>query len=145
LVYINICNKRITAKSEYYHNATLIELTKILQAYIIGSKSFRVIEDKANYNTDYDRINILCKLVESKYGVHFTISNRIKQMSKERDYEFSKGSTLYDILLEIMQNERCLPKVTDFNVATKTYTLDCFDIGALENQKMVDISKEQKG
>lgn len=115
------CKHIITNPGWYYHEIQLIEPTKILEAFIVGSKTFSIIEGKDNYNTTVDRINILCELMNQKYNVD--IVNTIDDLTQEREYSFGAGSTMFDCLYEMMSTEGCIPRIRAFGENIGTYKL----------------------
>ena len=106
------CQKIINT-TKYMHSVTLYELTKKLETYILGSKAFSHIDDRTDYNTDYDRIRIIVELMNDKYFESILLDSSIQsRFTKEREYSFGPGTTMFDALKEIMANENCIPKLT---------------------------------
>ena len=106
------CQKIINT-TKYMHSVTLYELTKKLETYILGSKAFSHIDDRTDYNTDYDRIRIIVELMNDKYFESSLLDSSIQsRFTKEREYSFGPGTTMFDALKEIMANENCIPKLT---------------------------------
>ncbi len=105
------CQKIINT-TKYLHSVTLYELTKKLETYILGSKAFSHIDNRTDYNTDYDRIRIIVELMNDKYGESISLDSSIQsRFTKEREYSFGPGTTMFDALKEIMANENCIPRL----------------------------------
>lgn len=123
----------VTGNDYYIHSVTFIEATKILECFILGSKAFSVVVGKSDYNTNYDRVKIICDLMSRKYSVNFE-SDAFSKLKEEREYQFGPGTTMFDALLEICKTENCIPKVTKVN--DKIYTLGLVDIASLKNDRV---------
>lgn len=121
----------------YYHNVSLISPTKITEAFLINSKAFSVIknptEDIIDYNKNWRRIEILTELVKENYGVSFLITDEVKELVAEREYQFGSGTTLFDAISEIMSTENRFPIVRGFDLTTQTYTLGAINYNEFKN------------
>lgn len=106
------CNKYLTKKNLYYHEVQLYEPTKIMECWILGTKAFSIIQGKENYNSNYDRIRIICELMSDKYNVQINLDDKIKSMLKEREYCFGAGTTAWDAIYEVMKTENCIPRIS---------------------------------
>ena len=85
-------------RQSWFHNVSIIEATSILSRFLVGSKAFSI----TGTNTyDYEKIAILVKLVEQKYGVEFEFDFEINKFNKQIEYVFGAGTTLFDALNEI--------------------------------------------
>ena len=131
------CRSVIGSKNVYEHEATCYELTKILQALLLGSKAFSVVKNVENYNSNYDRINIICSLMRDKYAYIFKLdSNMQGRMQQEREFSFGSGTTMYDALLEIMNTEGCVPRVINYNPTVRALTISYDDIDGIVSQNV---------
>lgn len=127
----------------YRHQVTLVEPTKILETWEIGSKCFTVIDGKLNYNQNKDRVRIIKNLIEQRYGVtlniyHISSSEKLKEM---REYKFGSGTSAYDVFLEIFKTENLLPRILGFELDEDIYFLGYDDIGALANSSRTYLSR----
>lgn len=135
----SVAQKVMTTDNQYIHNVTFVEATKILECYILGSKSFSYIEGKNNYNSNYDRINIISKIIEQKYGVLVDVSHLQGKLNEEREYSFGPGTTMFDAILEICQTENCIPRITNMDFESDYYTLDIIKISDLQTTEITPI------
>lgn len=132
--------KKLMYTDKYMHSVTLYELTKRLETFILGSKSFSHISNVTNYNSDYHRIRIITELMNDKYNVNITLSNALEsKFTKEREYSFGAGTTMFDALKEIMANTNCIPRV-DYDGTNLILTYD--DIDVLTNGDLVNFDDE---
>lgn len=112
----SICSKYLTRENAYVHDFKLIEASAVLSCYILGSKTFSV---SGNYKKDSDKISILAKLMNQKYGIiiHYNLEEIRNLLIKEQDFSFGPGTTIYDALLEIAKTYNCIPKVNSIGFA----------------------------
>lgn len=146
------CQKVISdrARERYIHSVTLYELTKRLETFILGSKAFSHIEGMSDYNSDYNRIRIITELMNDKYDINITLDSTIEsRFTKEREYSFGAGTTMFDALKEIMANENCIPRLKTSDGESLVLTYDDIDaitdtlveldnIEAIESTQSVD-------
>lgn len=101
-----LCNSEATyhfGKQSWFHNVSIIEATSVLSRFLVGSKTFSI----TGTNTfDYQKIDILLTLINSKYDVNITFPNLVLHyiFRSKIEYVFSAGTTLYDALNEIAKN-----------------------------------------
>lgn len=115
----SICNKIIPSTSTYVHDAELLEVTFALHQVIIGTK---MLSNNGNYPTIKDKIGILLALANQKcsnlYGtgqIAFAIDwTNLNNPNLEREFQFGKGTSLFQTLLEIGKSVNCIPYV--FNI-----------------------------
>ena len=90
-------------KKSWFHNVSIIELTSLLSRFLVGSKSFSIT---GSNRKDYEKINILIKLINNKYGVNIEFKEGfdVTIFNKEIEYVFTAGTTLFDALSEILKN-----------------------------------------
>ena len=90
-------------KKSWFHNVSIIELTSLLSRFLVGSKAFSVT---GSNRKDYEKINILIKLINNKYGVNIKFKDEfdVTIFNKEIEYVFTAGTTLFDALSEILKN-----------------------------------------
>lgn len=133
------CTRMQNTSRLFYHKCTLIEHTKRLEAFIVGSKAFSYIKAKNGYNANVDRIRILIELMAQKYGFNYTIDSSLNTLTSVREYSFGAGATLWDCLQEIMSTENCIPVM--HAIDDNTFEFDCFKIDDLKNQtiKQIDL------
>lgn len=96
------------------HDCTILELTAILQCYILGTKRFSA---SANHQ-DGDKIAMIARIIESKYG-NLTISTPAG-MTSNHEFNFGPGTTVLQALTEIMTWYNYRPKVTSVTYGTTT-------------------------
>ncbi len=119
------CDEIVEMPGYYYHTATLVEATKILETFVIGTKAFSVVEGKENYNEGRYRLAVLNRLVYKDYGYTINLSENIdSELRDVRSYSFGAGTTYFDIALEICKVQNCLPYVSYISNDGKTITLD---------------------
>lgn len=120
----SVCNKYLSEKNLFYHEVKLYEPTKIMECWLLGTKSFSIIDSKESYNSNYDRIRIICELMSDKYGIQINLDDRIKSMLKDREYSFGAGTTAFDAIYEIMKTENCIPRIVFSMIDSQnTFTL----------------------
>lgn len=98
-----LCNSEATyhfGKQSWFHNVSIIEATSILSRFLVGSKAFSITGTNVK---DADKINILLSLVNQKYDVNISFSST-RLFTKEIEYIFTAGTTLFDALNEIAKN-----------------------------------------
>lgn len=100
------CTKYLTYEDLYIHDIEIIEATSILSCYILGSKSFSVT---GTNKEDKDKINIIAELMNQKYNTTFVFD--ASKLTKEQEFQFGPGTTMYDALLAIAKTYNCVPKV----------------------------------
>lgn len=99
-----LCNSEATyhyGKQSWFHNVSIIEATSVLSRFLIGSKSFSVT---GTNRKDKEKIYILLDLINQKYDVNITFPKLINLFTKEIEYVFTAGTTLFDALNEIAKN-----------------------------------------
>ena len=104
-----------------YHNCDLLELTAILECFVLGSKNFSV----TGTNTyDKDKVDIICKLMADKYKIQ--VKHNLNY-SEQIEYTFSAGTTMYSALSEIATryNERVRVKsIIDNTITIESISYD---------------------
>ena len=101
-----LCNSEATyhfGKQSWFHNVSIIEATSVLSRFLVGSKSFSVT---GTNRKDKEKIYILLDLINQKYNVNITFPKLITNyiFTKEIEYVFTAGTTLFDALNEIAKN-----------------------------------------
>lgn len=101
-----LCNSEATyhfGKQSWFHNVSIIEATSVLSRFLVGSKSFSAT---GTNRKDKEKIYILLDLINQKYDVNITFSKLFTNyiFTKEIEYVFTAGTTLYDALNEIAKN-----------------------------------------
>ena len=133
------CDAIVEMPGYYYHTAQLVEATKILETFVIGTKAFSVIEGKSNYNEGRHRLEILNNLVKKDYGYTIELSGYLTNyLTDKRAYSFGAGTTYYDIALEICKVQNCLPFISNISDDGKTLTLDIQSLN-LKTDKIEEI------
>ena len=127
----------------WIHNVSVIELTALLSRFLLGSKAFSV----TGTNTfDYEKINVMLSLINSKYNVNIKLNRNIDNLfSKEIEYVFGAGTTLFDALNEIARQYN--HKVSVVDVIDTTIKIDFIDLNgvdyAMGNINILSIKKMQ--
>lgn len=112
----------------YYHTITLVEPTKMLETFDIGSKSFS-ISDEREINTNAVWISHLLDIAKDLYGVNISMDSRMSQrFNQEREFAFGSGATLFDEIKEIMGSQNCYPRLV---INDSEYMLTYFDYDTL--------------
>lgn len=112
----------ITMPGCYTHQATLIELTKILECYILGSKTFTNNHIEWSYggakydlNNNYAKILVLLLLMNDKYNLDYDFSRTdnidIYNSTSSREFFFGPGTTFFDAMLEIGRSMQMIPRL----------------------------------
>lgn len=135
-------NKYLT-NDKYVHNITLLEPTAILECFIVGSKAFST----TGTNTyDYNKIEILCRLMEQKYNVTLFLTSVIRNFIEEHDFSFAPGTTLFSALTEIATKYNYRPKVLsiDKSVITVTFiNLESNEVYTIDDSKVLNYYASQ--
>lgn len=127
----------------YTHNCQILELTSILQCYILGTKRFSAVSQ----HNDKKKIQIIGELIENKYGCTFTYSFSLRNLNHE--FSFGAGTTMYQAVTEILTWYNARPKVTDItldltgniaNITLEVFSLDDDGVFVLSTNRI--ISKE---
>lgn len=112
----------ITMPGCYSHQATLIELTKILECYILGSKTFTNNHIEWSYggvkydlNNNYAKLLVLLLLMNDKYNLDYDLSRTdnidIYNSTISREFFFGPGTTFFDAMLEIGRSMQMIPRL----------------------------------
>ena len=112
----------ITMPGCYSHQATLIELTKILECYILGSKTFTNNHIEWSYggvkydlNNNYAKLLVLLLLMNDKYNLDYDLSRidniDIYNSTISREFFFGPGTTFFDAMLEIGRSIQMIPRL----------------------------------
>ncbi len=112
----------ITMPGCYTHQATLIELTKILECYILGSKTFTNNHIEWSYggvkydlNNNYAKLLVLLLLMNDKYNLDYDFSRidniDIYNSTISREFFFGPGTTFFDAMLEIGRSMQMIPRL----------------------------------
>lgn len=112
----------ITMPGCYSHQATLIELTKILECYILGSKAFTNNHIEWSYggakydlNNNYAKLLVLLLLMNDKYNLDYDFSRTdnidIYNSTISREFFFGPGTTFFDAMLEIGRSMQMIPRL----------------------------------
>ena len=97
------------------HDCTILELTAILQCYILGTKCFSA---SANHY-DGDKISMIAGIIGSKYGkLRFITPAGMDSPGNNHDFRFGPGTTMLQALTEIMTWYNYRPKVTSVSFST---------------------------
>ena len=105
----------------YVHDCELMELSAILEGFILGTK----VESSDIY--DRAKITILRTLVGNKYNVTFVDDFNMLALSKN-EYSFGNGTTLWDALSTIMMRVNCRPVVKDITYSDNTKSITLGDV-----------------
>lgn len=141
------CTKYLTYEDLYIHDIEIIEATSILSCYILGSKSFSVT---GTNKEDKDKINIIAELMNQKYNTTFVFD--ASKLTKEQEFQFGPGTTMYDALLAIAKTYNCVPKVKkiEYNnnyentlVEFYFYELDNKSIYPLKDNRILNVLYHQ--
>lgn len=99
------------------HDCIILELTAILQCYILGTKCFSAV---ANHN-DKTKIDYIADVITTKYGkLNFTIS---MTLADNHEFLFGPGTTMYQALTEILSWYNYRPKVTAYSITSGTTSI----------------------
>lgn len=114
------CRRYLTKGSYFVHDVELLDLTAILSCFILGSKSFSVT---GTHKKDYEKIDIIADLMNQKYGVVFEFLD-YSFLTKEQEFEFGPGTTMYDALIEIVRSyEMVKVKVVKYEPLLNRYSI----------------------
>lgn len=107
------------------HTFEVMEGTAMLSCFIVGTKSFST----TGWNKfDRKKIEILLTLMTYKYNYNFNFSSL--EFYDQIQYDFGAGSTLFDCLTEIGTHYNKRVRVTNFDVASKTISLEFVKLDA---------------
>jgi hypothetical protein len=128
----------------WFHNVSVIEATSLLSRFLVGSKAFSIT---GTNKFDSDKINILFKLVNDKYGVNIKWSSNARNIfNKQIEYVFTAGTTLFDALDEISKqyNIRFYVSKVEGNDITIDY-VELYNLSVLnfEQDKILSLTKTQ--
>ena len=144
--YYYCCSSEATyhyGRQSWFHNVSVIEATSLLSRFLVGSKAFSI----TGTNTyDYDKIPILTKLINQKYGVNITIQGNQFDFNKKIEYVFGAGTTLFDALSEIAKQYNIRFYVASVNgndIVLKYQKLDNLDGIAWDNDLVISKTKIQ--
>jgi hypothetical protein len=132
-------------RQSWFHNVSIIELTSLLSRFLVGSKAFSI----TGTNTyDWQKIDILLKLINQKYGVSISFVDNDYQniFNKQIEYVFTAGTTLFDALNEISKqyNARFYVSYASKETIIIEYSLlDNLPTLAFDNNKVLSITKTQ--
>lgn len=118
----------------WIHNVSIIEATSLLSRFIIGSKAFSIT---GTNRKDWQKINILLELILQKYNFNIRFDASIDTttfFTKEIEYVFTAGTTLFDALNDISKNYNCKIYVSD--VSDTLITLSVLE---LDNENLITI------
>lgn len=130
-------------RQSWFHNVSIIELTSLLSRFLVGSKAFSI----TGTNTyDHEKIRILLTLISKKYGVNLIINQNYESIfTKQIEYIFNAGTTLFDALNEISMQYNY--KVTVKNVDGSSIVIEFINLSGslyvLDTTKILSIQKIQ--
>ena len=131
-------------RKSWFHNVAVIESTSLLSRFLVGSKTFSIT---GTNKKDYEKINILLKLINDKYKVNIYLTQDITNLAnKEIEYVFTAGTTLFDALNEICKNHNLRMNVNyanGQNIAITFIKLDEVSSIATNNLRQLSITKIQ--
>lgn len=121
------CIKQMGEKSVWRHNVALIEPTKILEKIIIGSKAFSQVT--GNERNNAQTIKLLMELVHQntnfKFNFDYETTNPDSKLNDTaREYIFSAGTTMFDVLYDIGKSMNAIPRMINFSDITYDYLDD---------------------
>ena len=143
-----LCSSEATyhfGKQSWFHNVSIIESTSVLSRFLVGSKAFSV----TGTNTyDYQKIDILLTLINSKYDVNITFPNLVLHyiFRNKIEYVFSAGTTLFDALNEIAKNYNyriCVKKIEGNNIEIDYINLTNLQVEEINSNNLLSKSKLQ--
>lgn len=112
----------------WIHNVSVIELTALLSRFLVGNKAFSVTGTNKH---DYDKVRILLNLMSTKYKISFRLNRSVDNLfTKEIEYVFGAGTTLFDALNEIARQYNHKVSVVDAN--DDSITIDFIDLNGDE-------------
>lgn len=128
----------------WFHNVSIIEATSLLSRFLVGSKAFSI----TGTNTfDYAKIFILMNLINQKYDVKIEFEgDLVNTFTKEIEYVFGAGTTLFDALNEFAKqyNVRFYVSTIDGNNIRVKYTdLTNLDIFNYKQSNVLSLTKIQ--
>lgn len=100
------CTKYQNTANLYVHNIQLLEITAILECFILGTKVLSTGTDKAKFQKVLDLIN-------DKYNVSVFLVAGLQTLleSQLNDYVFGSGTTLFEVATQMLTRLNCRPKV----------------------------------
>ena len=111
-------------RKSWFHNVSIIEATALLSRFLVGSKAFSITGTKTY---DWDKLDILTKLINQKYLVNITIQGSSSDFNKQIEYVFTAGTTLFDALTEIGKQYNIrfyVTSINKYNILIKYQKLD---------------------
>ena len=143
-----LCNSEATyhyGNKTWIHNVSTIEATSVLSRFLVGSKAFSI----TGTNTyDYEKINILLKLINQKYKVNISFDTEDLEtiFNKQIEYVFTAGTTLFDALNEIVKNYNYriyVSKIEDKKIYIKYIDLENMEVLEISDYKLLSKTKTQ--
>jgi len=100
------CTKYQNKNNLYVHNISILELTAILECFILGTKVLSRGNDKT-------KLSHILELINDKYGVHIMTTLTLENLlqTQTNDYVFGSGTTLFDVATQMMVRLNQRPKV----------------------------------
>ena len=141
-----LCNSEATyhfGKQSWFHNVSIIEATSVLSRFLVGSKSFSVT---GTNKKDKDKIKILLDLINQKYNVNITFPKLINIFTKEIEYVFTAGTTLFDALNEIAKNYNYriyVKKIEGNNIEIDYINLTNLQVESINSNNLLSKTKIQ--
>jgi hypothetical protein len=92
------CTRYLNLPNSYIHDFDIIQAESLLSCFILGSKNFSIT---GTNKKDAEKIIIICKLMEQKYGVKF-VFNANGVVNDSNEFTFGPGTTMHDAINEIL-------------------------------------------
>lgn len=103
--------KYLTYPNLYVHSIEILELTAVLDCFILGSKYFSVA---GKNKSDASKLQIVCELMSQKYGYKFNYD--FSRFTKENEFCFGPGTTMFSAFTQISLSYNLRPKVTSLAI-----------------------------
>lgn len=100
---------RYLTTDKWVHEIQVVELTAILECFILGSKSFSTTGTNIY---DYQKLNVIRDLILQKYGYALIMPEDKSSIFNEKHFfSFDAGQTVFSILTEIAAKYNYRPRV----------------------------------
>ena len=129
----------------YVQNVEIIELTSILECFILGTKAF-----SGNRLTDKQKVDVIANLIRNKYQVVLNFNNAFNGLTNKYEFFFANGTTVYDALTQICVRNNKRPVVYDvsyingvMNIYIGLYDLGTYQITNISSDKIITRNETQ--
>ena len=130
--------------NKWVHEFTILELTAILECFILGTKVFST----TGTNTyDYQKVIIIRELMAQKYNYYLSFDSFKDILYDKHIFTFMAGQTIFSILTEIGSKYNCRPVVTSIDgqfIRLDFVKLDNDSFYEIENKRIENIKLSQK-